>query len=214
MEPTCPAVSTILIVIFGVPGTGKSTAASHLSVCLDGTLVISTDIVRTFAVSHGLESSKWLNRTSHDAWQLFGEKTIEHIVSGFRLHSEAVLSFVDPILKELFQKHRIVILEGVHMTEETLQRYEGLADMLLPIYVGIDESYHGRRLEKKTSSRIQADNVWQRNYDVLQTIDNYFKQLKTRNKIDIYPRDEKDLQILVDRLQKEMEGSCSRIMTI
>ncbi|WDH83332.1 AAA family ATPase [Paenibacillus urinalis] len=203
MVPPGDTLTNTLIALYGVPGTGKSTAAACLSMRFDGALVISTDIIRAFAVSQGMEQSVWLNRTSHDAWQLLGNKTETNVLEGFRRHSEAVLMLIEPMLEQLFRKHKLVILEGVHMTQELLGRVSTRAGRLLPVYLGIDESIHGRRLEKKASSRVQADNVWQRNYDVLQTIDGYLMSLDHEHKIEACPRDQRELHALVERIAAE-----------
>lgn len=172
----------ILIIITGVPGTGKSTTASYLSQHFDGVPIVSTDIIRAFVISNQINDSVWLNNTSHQAWKEFGVKTEQTITEGFIKHSIAVFDYTYPLVDQLFKTYSLVILEGVHICQKILDECQQRYDLVIPIYIPIDSNNHIAWLEHKMKMRISQKNNWIDNYDILETLDRYFLTIFNHSK--------------------------------
>jgi 2-phosphoglycerate kinase len=192
-----------VIFIYGIPGTGKSTLASLLSMKLYSASIISTDIVREMVLDNNLSENKWLNSVSHQAWKQFDEKTNQTIVEGFEYHAEAVNHYVENLVLRLVRKHNIVIVEGVHFTKGILAHYSNQQFDFIPIVLHLAKDTHMTRLEEKLKIRQQKENVWLQNYEVMTVLDNYYASLKNEKTIVI--SNEQQLKSVVNKLEERFK---------
>lgn len=105
-------MKTKLILIGGVPGTGKTTLAYNLALRFKIDKVLSVDMIKNFAKAYDDSFDKYILTTTHDAYKL--EQI--GIIDGYLKHCRAVNSVVLKILSCI--KDNIVIVEGTTINKE------------------------------------------------------------------------------------------------
>lgn len=161
-----------LFLIFGAPGTGKSTLAALMSARLNGAIVVNTDLIKEWLQMSYANSI--FNLNSHDAWKLVGEKNDQNIIEGFEKYADAFLDSIQALLIHLFKKFRIVILEGVHFTKNGLSILGQNFWDTLPIFIPVHKTQYRYFAQLKTTVRISERNPWLESFDVIEVLDRYF----------------------------------------
>lgn len=160
---------TIVIAIIGVPGAGKTTLANCLACQLGGPPVVSTDLIRTCALSMGV-SDPWLDHVSHHAWKLLGECTPANVLNGYRLHARAVMRTTQEVLRSLTVSYRLVLVEGVHLTTESLDDLANLGHVI-PVFLRCTDPDATYR--RKARLRHSGGTSWSASLEVIQLIQDY-----------------------------------------
>ena len=107
-------MKTKLILIGGVPGTGKSTIAYHLALKLKVDKVLSTDMVKIFTKTYCKNIDKYLFTTTHEAYKLENLS----IIDGYRKHSKVINEQVLKVLDNI--KDKVIIIEGSTLNKDLL----------------------------------------------------------------------------------------------
>lgn len=113
--------TSLILLLSGASGTGKSTLASLLADRLRLTNVISTDTIR-----HCLRQqctgddmqSKLLNCSTYNAYECIGDSTMQHgkrVRKGYKSQSNIVLHSIDNIINNMINTHCSAVVEGVHL---------------------------------------------------------------------------------------------------
>ena len=96
-----------VILINGVPGSGKTTIAYKLAAILEIEEVIQTDTIKeVFKVINHPEIAL---STTHSAWKFFGEKNEQNIINGFKAHTKYFEDFLTATAFEPWGKTFIII---------------------------------------------------------------------------------------------------------
>ena len=127
---------TLLILLGGTTGTGKSTFASEVAHRLGIVRTQSTDMLReVMRVMPASEIDPALLKSSFDAWKALRsdeeqpERFEERVVAGYLAQSKAVGLAIESALHRAEREQIALILEGVHVTPELQKRMEASIDV-------------------------------------------------------------------------------------
>lgn len=161
-----------LFLIFGAPGTGKSSLAALLSAQLNGAFVINTDLIKEWLKISS--TTRELDYNSHEAWKLVGKKTDQNIIQGFEMYADALLESIQALLSHLFEKYRLIILEGVHFTKNGISILSHNSWEILPILLPVNKSQYSYFALLKATLRMSDRNPWVESFDVIELLDRYY----------------------------------------
>jgi len=143
---------TLIILIGGASGVGKSTAATLLSARLNITRTQSTDMLRE--VLRTLRSSAEapeLHYSSFNAWKALGTPASKDDLSirirqGFDRQADEVETGVRALLERAQKEQAAIIVEGVHIRPSIIKRLSLDPDVILiPIVLMVDRQKTLRR---------------------------------------------------------------------
>lgn len=169
-----------LIIITGVPATGKSTLAIQLAARLDWRIVVGLDEIK--AVMKKYDKNKFLAKSSHDAWQLLGQRSKKNILAGFRQYCLALKPGVDLLLKKSEKTGENLIIEGVHLVPSLYRKIRGFNKLF--IVVGSNfEKKHFQRIQSKVAERHQiCPDVWSDRTEIFTMIqNNFFRKISSKD---------------------------------
>jgi len=101
-----------LILLGGVPGTGKTTIAYDLALRLHIDKVISTDLLKIFAKTYNQNFNKYIFTSTHEAYKLENISVVE----GYLRHSKEINNLVLNVLQNI--NDNIIIIEGATINKE------------------------------------------------------------------------------------------------
>lgn len=121
-----------LHVFYGVSCVGKSTTALRFAHTHAIRTIIHTDYIREVqrACIQPSESHP-LMKTTHTAWELFGEPSDEHIVRGFTQHVRAVLPALVALVRRLSRDGFDAVMEGVHCYSEVMDQFRRVGGLIV-----------------------------------------------------------------------------------
>ncbi len=103
----------MIILICGMPATGKSTLAIKLAAELDFKVCIGVDEIKEVVKKY--DNNPFLSKSSHDAWQLIGKRTEKNILSGFQKYCQGLKSGVMSIFEKSEKNGENIIIEGIQL---------------------------------------------------------------------------------------------------
>lgn len=170
-----------LHVFYGVACTGKSTLALRFAHDHSIRTIIHTDYVRevqrTF-IQQFDESP--LMKVTHNAWELFGEPSDEHIVRGFTTHVDAMLPALLAVVQKLSKDGFDAIMEGVHCYGRVLDQFVHVGGLtVLPRLVVVTSEarlFDHIRCKEKERSRAGEPKAWKDHLRVILTIQDFLMQ--------------------------------------
>ncbi len=138
------------IFIYGVPGSGKTYFSEQLR-CKTGGLLIETDKLKDFLQKDATrEKNPFVFLGTCQAYQYFGERTLENIKKGL----QAVRAALSPIINDTINQHTDgFIMEGATLDPKQLLKVQNSAIILL---VTEDELQHKRQFFKHRSENKEA----------------------------------------------------------
>jgi len=141
-----------VIGIYGVFAVGKSFLAHGLSLRLWDYDTVATDNI--LAIARDVDNKNlYLQQSSYLAWRVLGKKTLENIIEGFRKYRESLQPFIRIILDRAYKQRVDMIIEGIHISPDVFQEYEGLLDTR-PILITVkDKNIHWERIKQKCLDR-------------------------------------------------------------
>lgn len=169
---------TKIIIISGVPGTGKSTIAINLAQTLHYDQLISTDIIREVLKSKSRQKCQpILFSTTHEAWQFFGNYSSTNVIKGYRYHSSLLFKTLNKLIKNNIKNGCHTILEGSHLLPEFLDYLNKLnADIYYFLLSPPSYKELERRFENKNKIRTKEYLMWKRNIKTIKTINGWLKK--------------------------------------
>lgn len=156
-----------IIIVMGIPGAGKTTFANKLSIEMAGIPVICTDIVKAV---YEKENPKILNKVSHNAWQILGERTDENIVEGYKIFSSELFKYSYLLAQKMLETYNTVIIEGLGIDISALDE---LSERVIKVYLTNKERQLG--YINKLSYRNNKENNWQKNSHTIEVICEHIK---------------------------------------
>lgn len=159
-------MKTKLILIGGVPGTGKTTIAYKLALKLKIDKVISTDMIKIFAKTYNKDLDKYIFTTTHEAYKIDNLSVIE----GYLKHSKSINNLLIAVLKNT--KDNIVIIEGGTINKEFINMIDKKQYEVL--YINLTTSKEELIKRYKQKEKIRKSN-WIKNIDIINEINDYLK---------------------------------------
>jgi len=179
----------LLVLIGGVPGTGKSSVASDLANSLDIVRTQSTDMLREVMrvlipqrVSPLLHTSSFNAGGAVDRAELNVVRAQERLVYGFQRQSELVEVACQAVLQRAIDERVSMIVEGVHIRPTLLQHLAGCDAVIVPCALCVLDkdaliSRIKRRREQTRQRRAarylkKIDDIWRLQSALLSEADN------------------------------------------
>lgn len=169
-----------LIIISGVPNTGKSTIAIKLAAKLNWSVCVGVDQMKEVVKKY--DSNPYIKRSSHDCWELIGKRTKRNILLGFKRYCKGIEVGVDPIIDRSKITGENIILEGVQLLPELFKKIKGFNKVYILIRSNFDREHYGK-MDKKIKMRhmIQTD-VWSKREPELRLIQDALKKSVSKSK--------------------------------
>ena len=156
-----------IILVLGIPGSGKTTFANKLSAEMAGIPVVSTDIVKAV---YEEESINILSKVSYNAWQIVGEYTDENIVTGYKIFSSELFKYSYALAKKLLRTYNTVIIEGLGIDVSVIS---DLPESIITVLLTNSNRQAGYL--NKLFYRNNKENNWQKNEHALELINKYIE---------------------------------------
>jgi len=202
-----------VVMVMGVPGTGKTTFASLLSVELHGAPVLSTEMIN-YQLRIQDSHPAILDFMSHQAWRHIGPLTEANVKEGFKQHSFEIMKYSHSLCYLLSKNYRVIILEGVDILPEHFALFEEFD--VLPVLMrnkNLREAYR-----KKETLRWGNSNPWISNHDSIRTMHCYLERqianLKNCTKVDIGRDSWKGLIEVRERLSLHLDIGVEMLVNI
>ena len=192
----------LLVLIVGIPGTGKTTLANALSSRMSGVPCINTDVIKA---AYEDEAPEVLTKSSHTAWKLFGECTEENIIKGYRLLAQELFRFSLTVAEKLFETYNTVIIEGLGIDLEKIP-----AENYGVVIFYLTNKMRSDGYKNKIRYRNDKNNNWEKNKDVLKVVENYLVE-KLRTLDNVYEVEVTDAAL--DDVMKMLESHESSAFT-
>lgn len=178
----------LLILIGGIPGSGKSTIATELANQMSIIRTQSTDMLREVMralipkrLSPSLHGSSFNAGKALHTQAFYTANKSDALVSGFKMQSDMVSVACEAVLKRAINERVSMILEGVHLGPN-LYRKMGKADaIVVPIMLSVldqkrlKRNFKGRSkdAEKRAAKRYldNFDLIWQLQAAILSDAD-------------------------------------------
>ena len=193
----------LIILISGVPATGKSTLALELAYKLGIKVCLGVDEIKEIVKVY--DQNPYIRCSSHDAWRLIGKRTKKNILLGFKRYCLGFQLGVMSIINRSERNGENLIIEGVHL----LPNYYKLNNKFSKIHI-ILESNLGNFLEKNIKQKIaerhgRQPNVWSEKIPEFKNIQNMLiKQTKKSKNCFVLPEDK--IEKNLDRILKILEA--------
>lgn len=157
-----------IILIGGIPGTGKTTLAYELALINKIDKVISIDTIKASAqcfISNSVDP--YLYTTTHEAY------TLERlsVIDGYKKHCQAIWKYLLPVIQKT-QDEKCIIVEGAQIHKEflTVLQLIGITDILyVNLYIHDEQQLKDRYHMKEKIRRYD----WIGNLDNILTIQQY-----------------------------------------
>lgn len=150
----------LVIFIYGVPGTRKSSTAIQLASRLGIKVVIGTDQIRD-ALKPYIDDP-FLMGSTHNRWKIIGQRTPENIIKGYLTQSEIVRTAVLEVLKLAKNRGENIIMEGVHLFPDLYSELQNNQKIIFFHFLlsAENESAHQKNINLKVSLRHGKEKGW------------------------------------------------------
>lgn len=152
----------LIILIGGIPGTGKSTIATEIANRLSIIRTQSTDVLRE--VMRALipkRLSPSLHGSSFNAGKIlhhqdfYKTNKIEALASGFQMQCDMVSVACEAVLRRAINERTSMILEGVHMVPSLVRKIKKADAIVVPVMLSVLDQKRLRRHFKGRSKEAE-----------------------------------------------------------
>lgn len=157
-------MKTKLILIGGVPGTGKTTLAYKLALELGIDKVVSIDMIKAMTRTYKDNFDKYVFTTTHEAYKLENISIIE----GFLKHSEEVNKIALDIVSNI--NDNVIIVEGATINRNILDLIDMEKYEVSYVNLCLDKENLIKRYEMKNRVR---KGRWIENIEIINQINEY-----------------------------------------
>lgn len=182
-------MKTKLILLGGVPGTGKTTIAYKLALKFKIDKVIGTDLIKAFAKTYNYGFDRYVFTTTHEAYKL----DYLSVVDGYLKHSKEINNMVLEILNNI--SDNVVIIEGSTINESFINELD--KDKYSIIYFNLCTSKNELIKRYKVKETLRKSN-W---IDNINNIDEIARFL-SNDHLNIINN---DLEKVVERITKDVK---------
>ncbi len=177
----------LIILIGGVPGSGKSTIATELASRLSIVRTQSTDMLREVMralipkrVSPSLHESSFNAGKAQFRSSIRKTKNLDTLLSGYQMQSDMVAVACEAVLNRAVNERVSLILEGVHMRPDLFRRLDKVTDaVVVPVILAVlqqkrlRQNIRERAGEKRAAKRYlnHFDEIWQLQTAILSDAD-------------------------------------------
>lgn len=160
-------MKTKLILLGGVPGTGKTTVAYSLALKLGIDKVVSVDMIKAFTKAYKDLFSRYTFTTTHEAYKLDGISVIE----GYLKHSKVINDIILEVIGNI--KDRVIIVEGSTINN-------GFVDLIDKnkyevVYINLDLPVDDLIFRYKKKEKLRKSN-WIENINNIEEIGDYLRE--------------------------------------
>lgn len=150
----------LVIFIYGMPGTRKSSSAVQLAAKLGIKVVIGTDQIRDIVRLH--VNDLFLAGPTHDRWQIIGQRTPENIAKGYLAQSALLKRDILTILELARSRGENVIVEGVHLFPDLYWKLNDDPNLAFFHFLlsAENENIHNRNIDLKLRLRHGKEKDW------------------------------------------------------
>jgi 2-phosphoglycerate kinase len=102
-----------LIIIYGVPGVGKTTVAQELSNKIPNSLYLEGDSLKSIIQKKVKKlEHPFVFTSSTEAWGLLGDRDDENVISGMKKYREELEKFMRDEILNFFKENETIVFEG------------------------------------------------------------------------------------------------------
>ena len=153
----------VVILINGVPGSGKTTLAYRIANEFGVELVIQTDMIKDiFKLDNYPELA---TSASHQAWCFIGDKTAENIIIGFEKQAKFFEDFLLKFMESGIINKGDIIIEGIHATPKLFSLIK--TKKKIGFFLKVDDMERKIRYDLKNKKRLEKNLLWYENSDVI-----------------------------------------------
>ena len=181
----------LIILISGVNGVGKSTLAIELAYRFNISQIVSTDIIReSMRFFYDKKKDAAIFKSSHNAWELIGEKNKRNILKGYKKHTDSVIPGVTWVLNRTSNRKKDMIIEGVHLLPSQLKKFLGKDNIYFFTIIAKTEKEHKNkfylRAEQLHGSSIER---FFKHFDQIRLIQDYIIEDSKKYNIPVFDND-------------------------
>ena len=185
-------MKTKLILIGGVPGTGKTTIAYHLALKFKIDKVISLDTLKLYAKTFNNNFNKYIFTTTHEAYKL---ENIP-IIDGYLKHSNEINKLLIKTLDNI--KDNIIIIEGSTINKNIINLLDKDKYEIIYFNLYLDSKELIERYKLKSKIR---KSTWIENIKNIEEINNYL----LKDNLSFYNKDLKEtLERITNYVKKDL----------
>jgi 2-phosphoglycerate kinase len=152
-----------LILLGGVPATGKTTISNYLAIKYGISTVINIDVIKQTLKLFINSNEKYLYTTSHSASEIENLT----VIKAYLKHSKVVNKYIKLLLKKI--KDKIIIVEGVTVNNNL---YKELSKMHKVIYINLYSTKNELLNRYEIKSKLRSSN-WVNNIEIINEISEY-----------------------------------------
>lgn len=150
----------LVIFIYGVQGTKKSSTAVELAENLQIKVVTGTDQIRDIVKLY--IDNPFLAGPTHNRWQQIGQRTPENIIKGYLAQSDLLKRAVLEVLELAKKRGENIIMEGVHLCPDLYPQLRDDPNLAFFHFLlsAKDKDIHVRNIGLKIKRRHGKEKDW------------------------------------------------------
>lgn len=160
-------MKTKLILLGGVPGTGKTTIAYNIALKLGIDKVVSVDMIKAFIKSYKSKFSKYVFTTTHEAYKLDNLSVID----GYLKHSKVINNIMLKVMSNI--NDNVMIVEGSTINKDFISLIDKTKYDI--VYINLDLSTDDLLIRYRKKEKLRRSN-WIDNIKNIEKIGDYLRK--------------------------------------
>lgn len=201
-----------VIMIGGVPGTGKSTIAINLAKALKIDQILQTDLLRdVMQLYESKKENPMLFSVTHECWKFLGSKNKKNVIRGALLHAETLHGKIIEIVRKSLKDGRSIIVEGVHVTPNLIKKINSGPGKIYGFILSKKNTKdHLKFFDLKNEERAIPHTKWYENFKEIRTIQSHLVKIAKEN--NFYVIENEDLEKTVRKIIEVInDGKSGRV---